>query len=91
MPSPDPVSEREVVAVRHETRGGHEHVTAVKLRDGSAETAETVLARIAAHEYHYVLTPLPGMRGYDEHAQTGKRLLLQAKAFPDCGQEVLWA
>lgn len=87
----DRVGEREVVAVRRVSVGGHEHITAVKLRDGSVETAETVLARIKAHEYHYVITPVPGMRGYEEHARTGKRLLLQAQACPDCGEEVLWA
>jgi hypothetical protein len=90
MPS-DPVDEREVVAVRQAPAGDHEHVTAVKLRDGSVETAETVLARINAHDYHYVMTPVPGMNGYEEHARTGARVLLQAQMCPECGQEVLWA
>lgn len=91
MPSPDPVSEREVVAVRHMVRSGHEHIGSVKLRDGRVQTADEVLDAIQAHEAHYVMTPLPGMRGYEEHARTGKRLLLQAQPCPDCGEEVLWA
>lgn len=89
----DSVPEREVVAVRAAVRGtnAHPHIASMKLRDGRVETADEVLDAIRAHDAHYVMTPVPGMTGYDEHAKTGKRLLLQAQLCPFCGQEVLWA
>jgi len=69
----------------------HEHIVAVKLRDGRELRATRVIRGITVLHEHYVLTPTPGMHGYAEHAHTGKRVLVQAIHCPTCGEAILWA
>lgn len=71
------VPEREVVAARRE--GPHDHITKVKLADGSEHDAEDVLASIDGHEAHWFM------------AHPAGKLLLRVQQCPDCDRRVLWA
>lgn len=71
------IPEYEVVAIR--TEGPHDHISAVKLADGSTERATRVLAATDDHEGHYFMR-----RGEN-------KLLIQVRQCPDCNERVLFA
>ena len=73
------VPEREVVAIR--TVPPHDHISEVKLADGTTVEASALAASIEAHEAHYIMRrhdlPLP--------------ILLHVRQCPDCLERVVWA
>jgi hypothetical protein len=81
----------EVVAVRTEMVGGHEHVIAVKLADGRMQTKAFVIGMIEQHAAHYTMRPPEGAPAYAAHQETGLPLLLQVRLCPDCGEKTLFA
>jgi hypothetical protein len=75
------VPEREIVAIRTEDAGGHEHIVGVKLSDDTEESATEVLEAINSHEAHYVMRR-PGLPA---------PLLVHPRQCPDCAERVLFA
>lgn len=80
----------EIVAVRAERIGGHEHNVEVRLADGSERLAEDVIAAIEAGDV-YTMRPPEGAPAYAAHQRTGLPLLVQVRQCPDCNEKVLFA
>lgn len=84
-------TEKRVVAVRPVQVGGHTHVGAVKLENGTVEDAADVIRAINEHEAHYTMIPPEGAPAYQAWQETGLPLLLQTCQCPDCIEQVLFA
>jgi hypothetical protein len=88
--------EREVIAVRRANCRANpeiEHTAAIKLKDGSIETADAVITAIddPATHVHYVMRPPEGAPAYQAHQETGLLLELQVRECPDCAERILFA
>jgi hypothetical protein len=90
-PPHDTLYEAEVIAIRTDQVGGHEHVVAVKLADGRMQTAGFVIGMIEQHAAHYFMIPPEGAPARAMHEVTGLPLILQTRPCPDCGEKTLFA
>jgi hypothetical protein len=84
------VPDREIVAIRAEDVGGHQHIVKVKLADGTEQDAADVIAAIEAHEAHYVMALPPNVKAATPEGAEHLPLLIRTRQCPDCEKTVIW-